>query len=81
MDVEGVAEHGEAARTFAGELAANPESLRPALPVDREREVLRRAAWLLEKEFGAEIEVLAAEEAPPDLREKAAPGRPGIEIE
>jgi leucyl-tRNA synthetase len=78
--VEEVATRGDAAREYAGELAANRQSLQPALPADREHAALTRASWLLEKEFGADVRVLDAEDAPADLREKATPGRPGIEI-
>jgi leucyl-tRNA synthetase len=77
---ERIAEGGEAVREYAGWLAANRQSLRKALPPDREYEALRGASWLLEKEFDAEIRVLRAEEAPAALREAARPGKPGIEI-
>jgi leucyl-tRNA synthetase len=80
MNVERVAAHGDAAREYAGELAADRQSLRPALRAEREQAVLERASWLLEKEFGADVEVLHTEDAPTDLSKKATPGRPGIEI-
>jgi leucyl-tRNA synthetase len=80
IDVEEVAARGDAAREYAGELVANRQSLRPALPAERERTVLERASWLLEKEFGADV-VVRSGDAPADLRGKAEPGRPGIEIE
>jgi len=80
MDDTAVASHGDVAREYASELAATRQSLRPALPAERERAVLERASWLLEKEFDADVDVLKAEDAPAGLREKARPGRPGIEI-
>ena len=80
MNVETVTARGDAAREYAGELAADRESLRPALPAEREQTVLERASWLLEKEFGATVAVVRSADAPPDLSEKATPGRPGIEI-
>jgi leucyl-tRNA synthetase len=81
MDVPEVATQGEAAREYAADLVATQQSLRPALPADRERAVLERAAWLIEKEFRADVEVVAGADAPGDARERARPGRPGIEIE
>jgi leucyl-tRNA synthetase len=80
MNVPEVATHGERAREYAGELAANRRSLRPTLPAEREKTVLERAAWLIEKEFDADIAVVAAPDATPELRRKATPGRPGIAI-
>jgi len=81
MAVEEVAERGGPAREHAAKLATNRQSLRPALPPEREMAALERAAWLIEKEFGADVEVVSAADAPAGVREKAAPGRPGIEVE
>jgi leucyl-tRNA synthetase len=80
MDVPEMATHGEEAREYAAEIAANRQSLRPALSAEHEAAVLERAAWLIEKEFGATVEVLPAEDAPDRGRQEAAPGRPGIEV-
>jgi len=44
-------------------------------------ETLQSAAWLLEREFAAEVRVLAAAEAPDDVASRAEPGRPAIDIE
>ena len=43
-------------------------------------ETLQSAAWLLEREFAAEVRVLAAAEAPDDVASRAEPGRPAIDI-
>ena len=51
------------------------------LDPEAERAVLSAAAWLVEREFDAEVRVLAAEEAPDDVAAKAEPGRPAIDIE
>jgi leucyl-tRNA synthetase len=45
-----------------------------------ESESLESAAWLLEREFDAEVRVLGAEEAPDDVAAEAEPGRPAIDI-
>ena len=42
--------------------------------------MLSAAAWLVEREFDAEVRVLAAEEAPEDVAARAEPGRPAIDI-
>ena len=72
--------HGEDAADYAKELAAAghiDEQLRP----ERESEVLDRASWLLEREFGTDVTVYGPDEAPSNLAAKATPGRPGIRIE
>jgi leucyl-tRNA synthetase len=81
MAEEDLRRRGEAAADFAKDLAAEAQSLSEQLPPEREREALQRAAWLIEREFDADVEVLSAEEAGDDLAEKTEPGRPGIEIE
>jgi leucyl-tRNA synthetase len=42
--------------------------------------VLSAAAWLVDREFDAEVGVLAAEESPDDVGAKVEPGRPAIDI-
>jgi len=73
-------ERGEAAADFAKDLASEAAALDEQLPPDRERAALERAAWLLEREFEADVVVKSASEADDGLAAKAAPGRPGIDI-
>ncbi|WP_435178229.1 leucine--tRNA ligase [Halorussus sp. AFM4] len=73
-------EQGEDAADFAKDLAAEAEALDEQLSPERERAALERAAWLLEREFGADVVVRTADEADPDLAGKAEPGRPAIDI-
>ncbi|PSQ07807.1 leucine--tRNA ligase [Halobacteriales archaeon QS_6_71_20] len=72
--------HGSDAADYAKDLQAEREALRPALSPEHEREALEAAAWLVEREFGAPVRVLAAEEADDDVASTAEPGRPAIEI-
>ncbi len=72
--------HGEAAAGYAKELAGAGH-LDEQLPPEQEHETLRRAQWLIEREFDAAVTVYAAEDAPDGLAGKATPGRPGINIE
>ena len=81
MRDEELRQQGEDAADFAKDLAASAQSLDDQLSPEREREALRRASWLLEREFDANVAVLSAEEAPDDLVSKAEPGRPAINIE
>ena len=80
MQDEQLRQHGEAAADYAKELAGAghvDEQLSP----ERERETLERAAWLLEREVGADVVVQSADEADPDVVANAVPGRPAIDIE
>jgi len=73
-------ERGEAAADYAKELAGTEhfdEQLAPAA----EFEALDRAAWLIEREFDADVTVYEPGAAPEELAAKATPGRPGINIE
>ncbi|MEF8851748.1 MAG: leucine--tRNA ligase [Haloarculaceae archaeon] len=81
MGDERFREHGEDAADFAKDLAAEREALSETLAPEDERAALERAAWLVEREFDADVEVLAAEEADPDVVADARPGRPGIRID
>jgi len=80
MRDEDLRERGEEAADFAKTLAAERQSLTEQLPPERERDALARAAWLLEREFDAEVVVQPADDADPDLASKAEPGRPSIDI-
>jgi leucyl-tRNA synthetase len=80
MGDEQLRQQGEDAADFAKDLAAESEALDEQLSPEREREALERAAWLLEREFGADVVVRSADEADPDLAGKAEPGRPAIDI-
>ena len=78
MADEALRERGEAAADFAKTLAGSgrvDEHLDP----DRERAALERAAWLVEREFGAEVVVHGAEDHE-ELASDAEPGRPAIDI-
>jgi leucyl-tRNA synthetase len=80
MRDEDLRRRGEAAADFAKDLAAEAQSLSEQLPPEREREALRRAAWLMTREFDADITVAAAKDVDESMRKQAEPGRPAIEI-
>jgi leucyl-tRNA synthetase len=80
MGDERFREHGEAAADFAKDLAAEREALAEMLDPGAERAALERAAWLIEREFGAGVTVLAADEAG-EFAGDARPGRPAIRID
>jgi leucyl-tRNA synthetase len=70
--------YGDAAADYAKELGAERETLSEPLSVEREREALERAAWLIEREFDAAVEVGVADD---DDDADARPGRPAIRID
>jgi leucyl-tRNA synthetase len=72
---------GDAAADFAQDLQAEREALGDVLAPEAELAALERAAWLIEREFDAEIVVQSADEADDDLAAKAEPGRPAIRID
>jgi leucyl-tRNA synthetase len=80
MGDERFREHGEDAAGFAKDLAAEREALSETLDSAAERAALERAAWLIEREFGADVTVLAAGEAGESAAD-ARPGRPAIRID
>lgn len=80
MADEDLRERGEAAADFAKTLAGSGR-VDEYLDPDRERAALERAAWLIRREFGAEVTVYGAAEAPGDLARDAEPGRPAIDIQ
>jgi leucyl-tRNA synthetase len=79
MQNEELQQYGEAAADFAKTLAGRAQ-IDEHLPPERELAALERAAWLVEREFGAEVVVQSAEEADDSLASKAEPGRPAIDI-
>jgi len=81
MGDERFRQYGEAAADFAKDLQAEREALAETLDPADERAALERAAWLIEREFGADVDVVSAEDAPDDLAADARPGRPAIRID
>ena len=81
MQREGIKRHGDAAADYGKDLQAEREALTETLAPDAEYEALESTAWLVEREFDAEVRVLAAGEAPDDVAAKAEPGRPAIDIQ
>jgi leucyl-tRNA synthetase len=73
--------HGETAASYAKELQAEHQSLSRTLSPERAYEALRRATWLIQREFDADVRVIRCEDANEDLIRKAIPGRPAIHIE
>jgi leucyl-tRNA synthetase len=81
MGDERFRQYGEAAADFAKDLQAEREALAETLDPADERAALERAAWLVEREFGADVTVLSAGQADDDLAADARPGRPAIRID
>jgi leucyl-tRNA synthetase len=81
MANEAIRTHGETAASYAKDLQAERQSLSQTLSPERERDALRRAAWLVQREFDADVQVLPGETASEELVGKARPGRPAIRIE
>jgi leucyl-tRNA synthetase len=79
MSEPSIREQGDAAASYGQDLQENREALTRPLTPETEYETLQRAAWLIEREFDAEVRVLTAEEADDDSH--AEPGRPAIDIE
>ena len=80
MQNEDLQRHGEAAADYAKDLAGQGHLDDQLAPAD-ELAALERARWLIEREFDADVEILAAADAPDDLASKATPGRPAIHID
>jgi len=76
-----IREQGDAAASFGQELQAEREALEYTLGPDEEHAALGSAAWLLEREFEADVRVLPAHEVDEGVSKNAEPGRPAIEIE
>jgi leucyl-tRNA synthetase len=69
----------EAAAAFVAELDERRPGLEPVVDGDRELELLERAAWLFEDEFGTEVRLRRATDDD-DLASKARPNRPAIYV-
>lgn len=81
MADEAIRTHDEMAASYAKDLQAERRSLSQTLPPEREFETLRRAAWLVQQEWDADVQILRAENARNESVRKAQPGRPAIRIE
>ncbi|GAB6879109.1 leucine--tRNA ligase [Halorubrum gandharaense] len=75
-----IREQGDDAASYGQDLQAEREALAETLPGDAEYDALQAAAWLIEREFDAPVEVLRAEDADDAVVRKAEPGRPAIDI-
>ncbi|WP_135303329.1 leucine--tRNA ligase [Haloarcula amylovorans] len=80
MQNEDLQRYGEAAADFAKDLAGRAQYDETLSP-EGELAALERAAWLIEREFDADVVVRSAEAADDSLAKKAEPGRPAIDIE
>ena len=81
MQHDEIKRHGDAAADYGQDLQANREALQRTLDPETELAALESAAWLIEREFDAEVRVRTAEEAPDDVAANAEPSRPAIDIE
>ena len=81
MGDEEIRAKGDEAASYGQDLQNERQSLNRALTPERELAVLRQAAWLVEREFGADVVVVPADEADESVAKKAAPSRPAIRID
>ncbi|NGM68910.1 leucine--tRNA ligase [Natronolimnobius sp. AArcel1] len=81
MQESHIREQGDAAANYGQDLQAEREALEVTLGPDAEYDALESAAWLLEREFDANVAVVTANEVDDSVLKNAAPGRPAIEIE
>ena len=81
MQRDEIKRHGQDAASYGQDLQENREALQRTLDPETELSSLRAAAWLIEREFDAEVRVLAAEDADESVASKAEPSRPAINIE
>ena len=79
MDDEAMQEIGEPVQAYATDLRSEHRQPRPVLSAEEEVAILRRAAWLLRDEFGADVTVRQAA-AIDESGRKAEPGRPALDI-
>ncbi|MCO8252326.1 leucine--tRNA ligase [Haladaptatus sp. AB618] len=81
MQEDEIRKQGDDAAKYGQELQQERQSLPETLSPEREQVALRRANWLFEREFDADVHLLTADEADGDLAAKARPGRPAIHID
>ncbi|SFC15772.1 leucyl-tRNA synthetase [Halobiforma haloterrestris] len=81
MGHDHIRQQGDAAADYGQDLQAEREALERTLGPDEEYAALESAAWLLEREFDADVRVVYAEEVDESVLKNAEPGRPAIEIE
>ncbi|MFC5971277.1 leucine--tRNA ligase [Halomarina salina] len=81
MQEDDIREKGDEAASYGQNLQNERQSLTSALAPERELDVLRQAAWLVEREFGADVVVVPAAEADESVAKKATPSRPAIQID
>ncbi|PSQ53774.1 leucine--tRNA ligase [Halobacteriales archaeon SW_8_65_20] len=77
MSEPSIREQGDAAASYGQTLQENREALTRSLDPETEYETLRRAAWLIEREFDAAVRVQTADAGDAG---HAEPGRPAIDI-
>ncbi len=80
MEHDSIKQHGDAAATYGQDLQENREALQEHLDPEAEYAALESAAWLIEREFSADVRVLTADDAPDSIVQKARPNRPAIDI-
>ncbi|MFA9416314.1 leucine--tRNA ligase [Natrinema sp. HArc-T2] len=81
MQQSHIREQGDAAADYGQDLQAEREALSMSLTPEEEYDALEAAAWLIEREFEAPVNVVQADEADESVLKNAEPGRPAIEIE
>ncbi|SDR43790.1 leucine--tRNA ligase [Natronobacterium texcoconense] len=81
MQESHIREQGDAAADYGQDLQVEREALERTLGPDEEYTALESAAWLLEREFEADVRVVEADEVDESVLKNAEPGRPAIEIE
>ena len=80
MTEPAIQQHGSTAQSYAEELDERRQQLEPVLDREAEYELLKRAAWLLEDEFGTTVTVRRGEPGD-ELAASARPGKPAIHID
>ncbi|WP_435551010.1 leucine--tRNA ligase [Natrinema sp. CGMCC1.2065] len=81
MSESHIREQGDAAADYGQDLQVEREALSMTLGPDEEHAALESAAWLIEREFDAPVDVVHAVDADEGTLANAEPGRPAIEID